>query len=86
MPPGPGKYDEIATMVRKLTEAESVIVMVVKGNQGDGFSVQSASLNFVVGLPTVLRQMADSIEQSLKGESENGHAEEGEEDRKNSSD
>lgn len=66
MPIGPGKYDDQATRVREETEAEGVMVVVVNGNLGGGFSVQGP-IDFQIGLPDVLRFMADQIEGSLKG-------------------
>lgn len=40
MPTGPGKYDEITTLVRELTGAACVVVIVVGGCRGDGFDQQ----------------------------------------------
>jgi len=40
---GPGKYDELCTNVREASGAESVVLMVLGGNKGSGFSVQSKS-------------------------------------------
>lgn len=37
---GPGKYDEHATRVREETGAQSVVVIVIGGNKGHGFSHQ----------------------------------------------
>ncbi len=58
---GPGKYDDVATMVRESTQAEAVIIMVVGGNKGSGFSVQ-APLEFTLKLPNILRNIAADIE------------------------
>jgi hypothetical protein len=41
MATGPGKYNEQATFVRETTNARAVIVMVLDGNHGHGFSVQA---------------------------------------------
>ena len=58
---GPGKYDAEATMVREATNAQGVVVIVVGGDRGEGFSCQ-ASLPITLGLPAMLRSMADQIE------------------------
>lgn len=41
MPLGPGKYDDMCTMVREATGAQAVVVVIVGGSRGDGFSVQA---------------------------------------------
>jgi hypothetical protein len=62
---GPGKYDAHATMVRLETGAEGVIVLVLGGKAGSGFSVQG-TLDVQFRLPTLLRSMADQIEGDLR--------------------
>ena len=59
---GPGKYDDICTMVRENTQATGAIVIVVDGNKGSGFSVQTISPDFANILPKILRLMADDLE------------------------
>lgn len=75
MPIGPGKYDDVCSMVRKqvgLGEADTVppgggvILIVLGGNLGNGFSVQ-ADFATTVTLPALLRRTADQIEGSLRG-------------------
>lgn len=61
MPTGPGIYDDLATIVRKRTNADAVILMVVGGEKGNGFSVQT-DLRLLLNLPDILRQMADQLE------------------------
>jgi len=58
---GPGKYDDEATLVRRRTAAKAVVVIVVAGTRGSGFSVQ-AEEGVVLPLPTLLRQIADDME------------------------
>lgn len=58
---GPGKYDAEATAARKSAEAKGVVLIVAQGNRGSGFSVQ-APLDLILGLPGVLRDLADQIE------------------------
>lgn len=61
---GPGKYDHLCTIVRQGTNAEGVIVIVIGGDKGDGFSVQAA-LGVTQALPELLRRLADNIEADL---------------------
>ncbi|MGA7807863.1 hypothetical protein [Bradyrhizobium sp.] len=58
---GPGKYDTQCTWVRKELQAEGVILLVIGGKHGAGFSVQ-ASLKLILELPRLLRDVADEIE------------------------
>lgn len=64
MPIGPGKYDDACTEVREKTGADGIILIVIRGNQGDGFSAQ-ASPEDTLRLPEMLRYMAQQIEESL---------------------
>lgn len=61
MTAGPGKYNDVATDVRKRTKARAVILAIFGGERGEGFEVQSDP-NLLASLPTILRQMADQIE------------------------
>ena len=61
MAKGPGKYDDLCTMVRDKAEAECAILIVIGGNRGGGFAVQ-ATADVVAKLPEMLRIMADEIE------------------------
>ena len=58
---GPGKYDDMATYVREQTNARGVIVIVVGGNKGSGFSVQGTSDELLLQLPAVLHEVAETI-------------------------
>lgn len=64
MPGGPGKYHAFAVSVREQTHAEGVIVAVVNGDLGSGFSVQGSPA-FLLSLPKLLRSTADDIEKAL---------------------
>lgn len=69
MPMGPGKYDDVCTDVLEKTKARGVIVIVLDGSLGHGFSVQAdAATTFM--LPEMLRRVADEVEHSLYGDSE----------------
>ena len=61
MSAGPGKYDDLATYVREQANARAVVVIVIDGDKGGGFSVQTAA-GLVLNLPTLLRHVADDIE------------------------
>jgi len=67
MTTGPGKYDDMATLVREATKAACVVVIVVGGNRGDGFSVQTADIRqtFTI-MPRVLRSVATQIDKDAK--------------------
>ncbi len=58
---GAGKYDHLATYVREQTAASAVVLIVVEGDKGPGFSVQ-ADADVVLSLPVLLRRLADGIE------------------------
>jgi hypothetical protein len=64
MSAGPGKYDGLATMVREQADARGVIVIVIEGDNGSGFSVQG-DLSVTLRLPAMLRNMADQIEKDI---------------------
>lgn len=66
MPIGPGKYDDLATSVRRAAKAKTVIVMVIGGDRGSGFSVQTESPTAAHALPALLRDMAKQIDRSLQ--------------------
>lgn len=63
MAQGPGKYDDLATLVRERSKARGTLVVVVGGNQGSGFSVQTDEPAFLDALPSLLRSIADQIEE-----------------------
>jgi hypothetical protein len=63
---GPGKYDDVATIVMKATHAKAVIVVVFDGVFGDGFSAQITGGAKVLEMPFILRQMADQIEKDAE--------------------
>ena len=63
---GPGKYDYLATAVRETTDANAVIVIVIGGQDGSGFSVQASQHEYAVALPALLRRIADQIEADMK--------------------
>jgi hypothetical protein len=64
MPVGPGKYDDLCTYVRERTGG-SVVLIVVDGSKGPGFSVQ-ANLATTMLLPDLLEHLAAQIRRDMK--------------------
>lgn len=62
---GPGIYDDHATRIMRQTRAEGVILLVLRGNLGSGFSAQLTTEG-LMGMPEMLRRMADQIENDQK--------------------
>lgn len=69
MPFGPGKYDDLCTEVRKQVgipdsgkgpATSGVLLVVINGNKGDGFSCQ-ASAEALMTLPEVLEDVARQL-------------------------
>lgn len=63
---GEGKYDGSAEMLLARLDAKAVLVGVIEGNKGNGFSVCTKEALVLVKLPEILRNMADQLEQTLK--------------------
>jgi len=59
MATGPGKYDDICTTVRVDTNAQAAIVIILNGDRGSGFSLQSFA-------PIDAAVVADLLEGVLK--------------------
>lgn len=57
----PGKYDDTCTVARESTDAECVILMVVKGKLGSGFSIQATNKEVLLGTPDILEHVAKEI-------------------------
>lgn len=66
MTAGPGKYDDVCTVARESTDASSVVLIVIDGNKGTGFSVQS-DLDTLVRLPELLEELARQIRNDAYG-------------------
>lgn len=60
MPLGPGKYDDLCTKVREDTAADAVVLIVLGGNLGSGFSVQALG-EPLSELPILLEHLAKQI-------------------------
>ncbi len=63
---GPGRYDAECTVARESAEAMCAIVIIFGGDRGDGFSCQ-ADLATLAKLPALLRHMADTMEDDMRG-------------------
>jgi len=60
MPEGPGKYDDLCTLVRERAGADGAIVIVFGGALGSGFSVQMPGW-LMPSVPGVLERVAAEI-------------------------
>ena len=70
MTTGPGKYDYLCTIVREEINAAGVIVIVLDGNNGNGFSCQFADPAMLTRVPGVLEEVAAQIRKDMVA----GHA------------
>jgi len=67
MTAGAGKYDELCTQVREQANADGVVLLIVNGRHGNGFSVQ-APIDVHATLPTVLESIAEGIREDWTGD------------------
>jgi hypothetical protein len=63
---GPGKYDALATHVRETTRARAVLLIVIDGAAGSGFSCQ-ADIETTLALPAILERVAADIRRDGPG-------------------
>lgn len=61
MTDGPGKYDDLCTIVREAAAAVGVVVIVMGGNRGSGFSAQVQEPLTPDKLATLLEDVAKQI-------------------------
>lgn len=64
MPVGGGKYDAECTQARESTEAKAIVLIVIAGNKGSGFSVQSVAEVPPKVLSELLHDIANEIARS----------------------
>ena len=57
---GPGKYDALCTLVREKAKAKGVLLIVLNGDKGSGFSCQTDAESVLL-LPEMLEYMAQQI-------------------------
>jgi hypothetical protein len=69
---GPGKYDHLCSFVRQSVMADGVVLIILNGDQGEGFSAQFKSKTLAAAMPDVLRQVADQIEADNRTEVTHG--------------
>jgi hypothetical protein len=62
---GPGKYDDLTTRIREETGADAVVLLVLGGNRGHGFSVQAIPPTFPA-IVEALRKAADQIKRDAQ--------------------
>lgn len=65
MPEGAGKYDDLCVGVLQKANADCAIVIVVNGNYGSGFSVNTIDESFIFKLPELLEHMASMIRDDI---------------------
>jgi hypothetical protein len=59
---GPGKYDDVCTEIRERLNAVGIILIVIEGDQGTGFSCQG-NAQTITRLPGTLEQVAMQMRQ-----------------------
>lgn len=65
MPVGAGKYDDLCTEAAKKTDAKGVIMIVLDGEKGSGFSIH-ATFEILIKLPELLENVAKQIRDDLE--------------------
>lgn len=63
---GPGKYDALCTYVREQTNAGTVVLIILEGDDGHGFSVQTNIVHSRTFLPDLLETVAADIRANWK--------------------
>lgn len=69
MPVGGGKYESAVDAVLRATGAEVVVLLVIGGDAGDGFSMAMQAprgVAYAVNVPDALRHAADGIEADVR--------------------
>jgi len=61
---GGGKYNDVVMRVIKELDAHGVILIVLAGNKGSGFSV-AVEEGIILNVPEALRTLADEIDRDL---------------------
>jgi hypothetical protein len=64
MPIGPGKYDDICSKIRQEVNAKGVVLLILGGDKGDGFSCQ-AEKHLLECLRLCLEQSAEAMKQDI---------------------
>lgn len=61
-----GKYDDDAEELLRKHSARTVLLMVIGGDKGQGFSMSTVDHRMLNLIPGILRYVADDIEQQAK--------------------
>jgi len=68
---GPGRYNEECTELRERLQASGIILAVVGGSKGNGFSLQFVAGPETAAMPAILRRIAEQIEKDLSPNPQN---------------
>jgi hypothetical protein len=63
---GEGKYDDVCGRVMTDTDADGVLLIIINGVRGQGFSMKTTDRTLEQKLPALLRFVADQIEYDIK--------------------
>lgn len=55
---GPGRYDDVCSVLRKELQADGVVVIVINGCRGSGFSAQADAALMASRVPDALEVVA----------------------------
>jgi hypothetical protein len=80
MAAGGGKYDEECTEIREKTQSKGVLLIVIDGIKGGGFSAQMTP-EHMAKMPGVLRIVAEQIERDMQNPETLSNAEPEEEEK-----
>jgi hypothetical protein len=58
---GPGRYDDLCTLVREKVHADFAVVIIGGGERGGGFSFQTTDPKSMLVLPSILENIARTI-------------------------
>jgi hypothetical protein len=68
---GPGKYDDLCTLLRERAKASTALIIVIGGEQGEGFSLQTDDPRVLLALPEMLEDIARQMRADRGGEAFN---------------
>jgi len=66
MPQGKGKYDALCIEVLEKSNADCAMVIVINGNSGSGFSVNSVNPDIVFKIPDLLEYTASMLRDDIE--------------------
>jgi len=69
----PGKYDDLCTEARLKAKAQGVVLIILGGDKGFGFSVQLPE-EALLELPAILELMAAEIRRDMQSRTKNQDA------------